>query len=167
MPTSDPATILLAHDHWATRNVIDACRDMSHVQFHTRFEMGMGTLHDTLLHMLSAMRGWGDLLAGREMREGLDPSEQRSCEDLLLLLDGLGAELTESANAHPLDETVTGEYRGTSYTFTRGAVITHITTHGMHHRAQCVNMLRQMGIDPLPAVSVLEWMMEVDGQGAT
>jgi uncharacterized damage-inducible protein DinB len=46
----------------------------------------------------------------------------------------------------------------------RGAVLTHVTTHGMHHRAQCVNMLRQLGAD-IPLNSVIEWMLTVDGQG--
>jgi uncharacterized damage-inducible protein DinB len=36
-------------------------------------------------------------------------------------------------------------------------VLTHVTTHGMHHRAQCLNMLRQLGVTPLPPSSVTEW----------
>jgi uncharacterized damage-inducible protein DinB len=27
----------------------------------------------------------------------------------------------------------------------------------MHHRAQCLNMLRHLGVTPLPASSVTEW----------
>jgi uncharacterized damage-inducible protein DinB len=30
-------------------------------------------------------------------------------------------------------------------------------THGMHHRAQCLNMLRRLGVQPLPPSSVAEW----------
>ncbi|MCH7793309.1 MAG: hypothetical protein IID31_13640, partial [Planctomycetes bacterium] len=50
-----------------------------------------------------------------------------------------------------------------SYSFTRGGVLTHVATHGMHHRAQCLNMFRSLGIAPLPPTSVLEWMLMVDG----
>ena len=49
------------------------------------------------------------------------------------------------------------------YSFTRGGVLTHVATHGMHHRAQCLNMFRSLGIAPLPSNSVLEWMLMVDG----
>jgi uncharacterized damage-inducible protein DinB len=35
----------------------------------------------------------------------------------------------------------------------------HVATHGMHHRAQCLNMLRQLGVNPLPPISVLEWIL--------
>jgi uncharacterized damage-inducible protein DinB len=65
MPTSDPLDILLAHDRWATRNILDACSKLSDEQFHQRFEMGPGSLHDTITHVLAAMRLWGDLLASR------------------------------------------------------------------------------------------------------
>jgi uncharacterized damage-inducible protein DinB len=57
---------------------------------------------------------------------------------------------------------VSRERGGKMYTFTRGAVVTHVTTHGMHHRAQCLNMLRHVGVSPLPPSSVLEWMLMVD-----
>jgi hypothetical protein len=32
----------------------------------------------------------------------------------------------------------------------------------MHHRAQCLNMLRHIGLTPLPLSSVLEWIRTVD-----
>jgi len=43
-------------------------------------------------------------------------------------------------------------------------VITHVTTHGMHHRAQCLNMLRHVGVNPLPQSSVLQWMLAGEGR---
>ena len=42
--------------------------------------------------------------------------------------------------------------------------LTHITTHGTHHRAQCLNMLRQLGVTPLPPSSVAEWTWLGDAQ---
>ena len=39
----------------------------------------------------------------------------------------------------------------------RAAVLTHVATHGMHHRAQCLNMLRRLDVQPLPPSSVSEW----------
>jgi uncharacterized damage-inducible protein DinB len=161
MASSDPIQILLAHNHWATREVLDACAGLSEDQFHHRFEMGLGSLHDTVTHILGAMRGWGDLLAGRPQRDRLE-GEKRTVADLLMLLDELGADLQVSATTHPVEEEVSGERGGVGYTFTRGAVLTHVLTHGMHHRAQCINMLRQVGADPVPRSSVMEWVRVVD-----
>jgi uncharacterized damage-inducible protein DinB len=109
------------------------------------------------------MRGWGDLLAGRDQRERLEAGDPYATQQLLALLDEIADDLELSATAHPHDELVTGERGGRSFTFTRGGVITHVTTHGMHHRAQCLNMLRQLGVEDLPPTAVVEWMLIVDG----
>jgi uncharacterized damage-inducible protein DinB len=157
MPTSNPTDILLAHDTWATRNMIDACSKLTDEQFHQRFEMGPGSLHDTITHMIAAKQGWADLIASRDARPRLEPSTRRSPAELRALLDETDADFARHAQAHPLDEIVSRERGGKTYSFTRGAVITHVTTHGIHHRAQCLNMLRRLGVTPLPSSSVMEW----------
>jgi uncharacterized damage-inducible protein DinB len=161
MALSDPIQILLAQNHWATRNLLDSCAHLTQEQFHRRFEMGLGSLHDTVIHILGAMRGWGDMLAGRAQRPRLE-YDQRTVPELLMMLDEISADLVESAAAHPNEDTVTGERAGKSYTFTRGAVLTHVLTHGMHHRAQALNMLRQLGVEKVPPSSVVEWVLMVD-----
>jgi uncharacterized damage-inducible protein DinB len=166
MPTSNPLDVLLTHDRWAMRNLQDACTKLTSEQFHQRFEMGLGSLHDTLAHLASVTRAWGDLLAGREQRPPLfeKSQPQRTAAELSALLDEVLDEFAATARRHPVDELVTGSRGGRSYTFTRGGVITHVTTHNMHHRAQCLNMLRHVGVKPLPPSSVLEWMLMVDLQ---
>jgi len=84
--------------------------------------------------------------------------------EILSLLDEVSDDFANTARSHPLDEQVVGSRGGKSYTFTRGGVITHVTTHGMHHRAQCLNMLRQMGIAPLPPSAVVEWILCADSK---
>ena len=69
MPVANPLDILLAHNHWATRNMLDACRGLSEEQLHQRFEMGLGSVHDTVSHVIWAMRLWTDVLSGRPIRE--------------------------------------------------------------------------------------------------
>ncbi len=48
--------------------------------------------------------------------------------------------------------------------FTLGAALVHVTTHGMHHRAQCLNMLRHQGVpgisDRLPEIDPLDWQLQ-------
>ncbi len=163
MPTSDPLDILLTHDHWATRQLLDACAKLTPEQFHHPFDIGPGSLHAATSHLLAAMRAWTDMLAGREQRPRLDaPGSQHTPAELQSLLDEIAADLWTLAHTHALDEIVTRIRGGKSYSFTRGGVLTHVTTHGMHHRAQCLNMLRQLGVTPLPASAVVEWMIAVD-----
>jgi hypothetical protein len=123
MPPTDPATILLAHDRWATGQVIDRCRALTGERFHQSFEMGLGSLHGTLAHVISAMRGWGDLLADRPQREPLDTEGPFSCDQLSSLLDAVAHDF--AAHAPPVmdpAEVVSGERNGRTWSFTRGVV---------------------------------------------
>jgi hypothetical protein len=45
MPASDPLDILLTHDRWATRGVLEACAALTPEQFQLRFDIGPGSLH--------------------------------------------------------------------------------------------------------------------------
>ncbi len=163
MPTSDPLQILLAHDKWATRQILDACANLSAEQFDQRFAIGPGSLRDTITHMLGAMRVWTQVLAGQEVGPRLEQDGQRhSPAELSALLQTIAAGLTAQAHRLPLTDMASRTRDGKVFQFTRGAVLVHITTHGMHHRAQCLNMLRQLGVTPLPPSSVAEWTRLAD-----
>ena len=54
---------LLDHNLYATRLTLETCRGLSSDQFHQRFEIGPGSLHDTLRHVVGAMLRWSDRIA--------------------------------------------------------------------------------------------------------
>jgi uncharacterized damage-inducible protein DinB len=162
MPHSNPLDILLIHNHWANRKIIEACAPLTPEQFHRTFEMGRGSVHNTIAHILGAMRAWNDMLNGREPGPRVEAGPQHTCDELLALLEEITADLNATARALPLDEIVSAVRGGKKYTLTRGGVLTHVTTHGMHHRAQCLNMLRQLGVSPLPAPGVIDWIVAKD-----
>jgi uncharacterized damage-inducible protein DinB len=166
MPESDPLQILLSHDRWATAQLLDACGSLTADQFHRRFDIGPGSLHDTLTHVVGATRAWTETLAGQDPRPRLETDGQRRTpEQLRSLLDEAWRQFQAEARRRPLEETVARRTRdGKTLQLTRGAVLTHVTTHGMHHRAQCLNMLRQLGVNPLPPSSVAEWTWLGDTQ---
>ncbi len=163
MPTSNPLEILIKHDKWATQQLLGACEKLTTDQFASRFEMGPGSLQATITHIISAIRVWTDVLCARPMRPRLEQGDVKySPAELGRLLDEATEEFMTIARTFPLDQFVNRIRDGKEYTFTRGAVITHVTTHGMHHRAQCLNMLRQLGVQPLPSSSVADWARGVD-----
>jgi uncharacterized damage-inducible protein DinB len=166
MPQSDPLQILLSHDRWATAQMLDACARLTDDQFHRRFEIGHGSLHDTLTHVIGAMRVLTETLSGTEPRARLETDGQRRTpEQLRSLLEEAGREFAAEARRRPLGETVTRRTRdGRLLTMTRAAALVHVATHGTHHRAQCLNMLRHLGVQPLPPSSVAEWTWLGDKQ---
>jgi uncharacterized damage-inducible protein DinB len=107
MPQSDPLQILLSHDRWATAQVLDACGKLTAEQFHRRFEIGHGSLHDTLAHVIGVMRALTETLAGWEARPRLEgDGQRRTPAQLRALLEGhdplpaLPARLREADSAH-------------------------------------------------------------------
>src|SRR3954465_3245809 len=88
MPSGDPLQILLSHDHWATAQMLDACSKLVEDQFHRRFEIGHGSLHDTQAHMIAVVRALADPLADAAPRPRLeDDGQRRTPGQLRLLLD--------------------------------------------------------------------------------
>ncbi len=180
--TSDPLEVLLEHNHWATRKVLELCRGLTREQFHKPYPIGPGQhggLHATLTHVLFAMERWADFIAGRPPRPSrerppLGPADGGNARDLtpdelIELLDASTADLrTLIRNSNGRRETlVTVRFGETSYTFTLGASFAHALTHGHYHRAQCMNMLRQLNVtgvsDKLTDLDVVDWQYEVEG----
>lgn len=162
MALSDPLDILLAHDTWATNLILQACKPLSTEQFAREFPIGPGSLHKTLVHLLGAMLRWGDALAGRRMRAPLLAADYPTVASLEALLAEASALLAAQARAKPLSDLTQREIAGQIKRFTRGGALTHVLTHGTYHRAQCVNMLRQLGVSPVPDPTIMPWMMTVD-----
>lgn len=176
--TGDPMDILLKHDAWATRRVLEACAGLTGPQMHTKFDIGLGTLHDNLTHIIGAMRRWADRIDERAVRPSIesrgtstDPAPTpigRSVRELMELLDEAAADLAGVARKYAgrLHEPIKPVFGGKAYTFSRGAALVHVCTHGGHHRAQCINMLKRLGVsglsDHLPDVAVTEWQAEVE-----
>lgn len=182
--SADPLDILLRHDRWGTRRVLEVCEGLTAEQFQRRFDIGPGSLHDTLTHIIAAMRRWADRIAGRELRPVIDvpsrhpdlPSDfkARTPADLVALLEPAADDLVAIAadvrgpGGLGLASVIEVRFGEKQYRFTRGAALVHVTTHGMHHRSQCLNMLRRVGVelgwagDDLPEVGVVDWQAEVE-----
>jgi len=154
---SDPVEILLIHNRWAMRRLLDACAGLSHEQFHKRFEMGPGSPHDTILHTIAAMRLWADVLKGGELRAWLE-GPSFTVDELRGFLEEAALALAMQSRNGSLGEMVERVREGKSELFSRGEVLMHLATHGMHHRAQCLNMLRHVGVNVLPKSSVADWV---------
>jgi uncharacterized damage-inducible protein DinB len=168
---SDPLDILLRHDAWATREVLRACSRLTDEQWHRRFEIGPGSLHDALTHVVGAMLRWADRIDSppTELRPSIEGIARRTPAELLALLEAAESGLAASADrarARGLGTEFDVTLAGKTHRFTLGAALVHVTTHGMHHRAQCLNMLRHLsapGIsDRLPEIDPLDWQLQAE-----
>jgi uncharacterized damage-inducible protein DinB len=115
------------------------------------------------------MRRWADRIDGppTELRPSIEGMARRTPAELLSLLEAAESGLAASADrarARGLGTEFEVPLAGKTHRFTLGAALVHVTTHGMHHRAQCLNMLRHLsapGIsDRLPEIDPLDWQLE-------
>ena len=148
------------HNHWATRELLDACRPLSQERLHQRFEIGRANLHDTVAHIIGAMTRWAERISDQPVRRP-HVVGRHSIDKLVARLDDASGELERVARKiHETDrlfEVMRVVLAENEYRFTRAAALCHVTTHGMHHRAQVLNMLRQCSVSPLPEIDVIDW----------
>lgn len=163
--------------------ILERCRGLSDEQFRRVFPIGPGEhggLCAILSHIIGAMRRWADRIGGRPVRPPIEPwrpgYQQRppyTIDELLALLEDAQRDLTQvieavrSQGEAGLSRDVVLQFPApdpsgrTNVSFTAGACIASVAVHGHYHRAQCVNILRQLGVpgvsDRLPSLDVVDW----------
>ncbi|MCP4836772.1 MAG: hypothetical protein GY895_18630 [Phycisphaera sp.] len=159
-PPTDPAQVLLDFEDWATCRMFDACEQLSDDQLDHQFEMGLGSLRRTLTHNIGAMVGWTGVLEASP--PDFDPDFAQGSPSIARLREAHAAAMSrfrDAVEAGPWEEVLEPERKGATYRFTRGGILVHVTTHSVHHRAQCLNMLRHLGVETQPESSVFQWMI--------
>ena len=157
---SEPVDVLLDFEDWATGCMFDACDPLTDEQIDREFEIGIGTLRKTLMHNISAMVGWTGVMNGSTPDFSPDFGGENPSIDRLRRVHADAMKGFRTAlKSGPWSTILEPERKGTSYRFTRGGIMTHVVTHSMHHRAQCLNMIRRLGVDTQPQSSVFQWML--------
>lgn len=166
--THDPIDMLIAHNAWANEQVFARCRTLSEAELHQRFEIGLGSLHDTLLHNTAGYRWWTDRIADREPRPFLEaPSMRVSLAELERLTAEAQSDLNEVArllkDSGRLNEVMISRMPP-GKRFSRTTALMHCFTHAIHHRSQALNMLRRLRPgEAAPEIDLTVWQIESEG----
>lgn len=151
---------LLRHDAWTTRRLMELSMPLSDLQLDQQFPMGLGTLRRTFAHIVFNAEVWTELIAGADRISSAPPATS----PMTLLIerfdrasDMLYAVSRSLTDAGRLDETFVDHLADPPRRKSNGAGILHIATHGMHHRAQILYMLRQLQIADVPEGDALSW----------
>lgn len=162
--------MLLDYNRWATQVLLDDAAQLTQEQFHHALPIGPGSVHATLRHIIGAMARWADRIGQRTLRPSIETDRRYRVAELKDLLTATHAELR--AVAEEVDarggwrETFEAAFAGLgTYRFSYAAAMTHALTHGTHHRAQVLNMRRQLGLPPLSIdLAVIDWECIQTGQ---
>lgn len=153
---------LLRHDAATTRELIALAGQLSEAQLDLEFDIGHRSLRRTFVHIIANMECWCDLMSGKPKRWShavVVPS--RTLAGLTGRLDAVAGELlvlgTNVIGAGREDDSFVDYLDVPPRLKTLGGGLVHVATHGMHHRAQCLYIMRRLGVKDLIEGDVLSW----------
>jgi uncharacterized damage-inducible protein DinB len=148
---------LLAHDTWTTRQLLLACQSLPESSLDQAFEIDHKTLRKTFVHIIGNMETWTDLLYER-------PVQPKTGNSIPELLERLGivsqdfATLTHKIVREGLfDDCFLDILDDPAQKKTFGSAIGHVITHNMHHRAQVMYLMEQVGLEDHIEGDLLGW----------
>lgn len=162
------------HRGWVNGNLVAACQPLSSESLRQQFEIGQGSIWKTLLHLYAAEYAWLAALQGNDDPlvpgdlPGKIPGNQEG-EDRIQALPELARkwyELERRWNSYlrelPPESLAEIVFKNSivggiskRYGTRRADVLLHVCTHAQYTTAQLVNMLRQLGVQPLPEVMLI------------
>jgi uncharacterized damage-inducible protein DinB len=153
---------LLRHDAWTTRALLALSTGLSDAELDREFDISHRTLRRTFEHIIANMECWCDLMTARPQRpRAVGSVRADSIAGLIDRLDTVAGELQLLGNAVSErareDEFFLDYLDDPPRRKPLGAGLVHIATHGMHHRAQCLYMMRLLGVKNLIEGDAMGW----------
>lgn len=137
------------HNHWANLALLDICAKLSPAQLATDAPQTVGTIHKTLYHIAVNEARYLTVFDGDASDAiGVD---HEGLPDLAIIrqqLDRTGQRLIELAESLEGDPTYETQWQGQTVHVPASLPLLQAVNHGTEHRAQIVNALRDLGIDP-------------------
>lgn len=143
----------IAHSAWALARLIEHARTLPTAKIEENLGIGPGSLRQNIAHTIECMFYFADNFAGLEYVEPKEfAADSKSLDGLSRLLDSAHAKLRLAllrACERGFGETVHWP-NAESGTMPAAAAIAQVFDHATLHRAQCVNMLKRLGVNPVP-----------------
>lgn len=144
---------LYAFNRWANDKALAIADGLSAEQLDRPFEMGLGSIRSTLHHVWAAERVWLDRWTVGGVPKFIFPEAGLPITELRERYHATMAERGEFLAAKNEAELATPltftNIKGETYSLPLGGQMLHVVNHGIHHRAQFVNMVRHVG-GPVP-----------------
>ena len=159
---------LFNYGTWATACVWDTAADLSDEQLDRAFEMGEGSLRKTLAHIYGAERAWYERCQGPHADKLPHSSETHKLNDIqeaTRRISQMRGDWLATMNDDALDCEVAYTRDGQSHTHPLSDVLLHLCNHGIHQRAQAINMLRRLGQE-VPMLDVMVMRIQQKDQPA-
>ena len=150
-----------SYNTWANKLLLDAIQKLTDEQQRREVRSSFPSLHKTVLHMLDAESIWWQRIKLQE--KIIRPSDEfsGSFTELSKLLQQQGRQWLEwvSNTAEHGFQHEFIYYNSNKERFKQPVhqMLLHLFNHGTYHRGQLVTMLRQLGVEKIPATDFIVW----------
>ncbi|MCC7290994.1 MAG: DinB family protein [Phycisphaerales bacterium] len=143
----------LRYSDWANERLLGSAEGLPSEQLDRRFDMGLGSLRRTLLHILAAESVWLQRWQGLAETKWPDESEKPAIPAIRRRFEACYAQRRTFLSALATGELARvvpyRDSKGTLYKASLGDMLLQVCVHSHHHRAQAINMLRRLGAAPI------------------
>ena len=136
------------HNTWATLRLLDACASLTDEQLDTTAVGTMGTIRNTLVHIVGAEQRYLRLLSGLPREESLERKPFTGIADLRERAQNSGEGLAKMAPRATPRDTIAVPWQGEISQLKVSTVLIQAINHGTEHRAHINTILTQLGIEP-------------------
>lgn len=143
------------HNAWATKFLLDFCRDLSEEQLSSATTGTYGNILETFNHMIAADAAYLRRLSGGEGPAWIDGDETDDF-DVLTQWAGETASRWEEYLSQPIDAEKVYQVDDGAYEVRAGVIVAQALHHGNHHREQICAILTSLGLEP-PDVQAWEY----------
>lgn len=158
---SDRIQTYFAYSDWAMIRIHEEASRLSAEQFAQTFDIGPGSLQKTLQHLGQAERWWlGNWDTEiRPLDDDRQPTSLDELRDDYAELSGARNAFIETLNESTAQRVVTVPAGGVQTKYRVVESLLQLCSHGTHHRSQCVNMLRRLGVT-FSWIDLIVWVRE-------
>lgn len=133
------------HRRWVNDQLREVAGKLTESQLRQRFEMGMGSVWGTLVHLYGAEHTWLEALTGGATVAVPCDDSFETLEQLLIAWGALERRWDRYLNALT-PRKLAGPVTRKGISTPAGDVLLHVALHAHHHTAQLINMLRHLGV---------------------
>ena len=148
---------LLAHDTWTTRQLLVACRSLPDKSLDQVFDIDHTSLRKTFEHIIGNTETWTDLLYERSVQQRIGNSIPELLERLSIISRDFANLTRNIVREERYDDCFLDTLDNPPKKKTFGGAIGHVITHNMHHRAQIMYIMEQVGLKEHIEEDLLDW----------
>ncbi len=149
---------LYEYGRWADERIFEAAEGLTTEQLETPGTAGHGSIRETMLHLISAHRGWlswwdGSMSAEESMQAGLDAADYPDLAAVRAIWSDVQRQtwafidgLNETDMGREFTSTI--PWTGQTVTLLLWQMMTHVANHGTQHRSEAAAMLTAFDRSP-------------------